>query len=104
MESQINFAKIRRKTKNRIQANPKVNNVDDAISEATTIYTYATVEVQVYQIDAMIRQHSIYDANYDLDYDDFDNHCVAVISDSGSLRKIEPVKMHLLNSENQKKH
>ena len=65
--------------------------------------THATVEVQVYQIDAMIRQHSICDANYDSVYDDFDDKCAAVISDSGSLRKIETVNMHT-QFGNTKKH
>ena len=74
------------------------------MSEATTIGKYATLEEQVNQIDAMIRQHSIYDANYNSDCDNFNNNCVAVISYSGSLREIEPMNMHTHFGNTEKKH
>ena len=38
--------------------------------------------------------HTKYDANYESDYDEFDNY-VAVISDSDNIREVEPVKMHI---------
>ena len=47
------------------------------------------------QIDAMIRQHSIYDANCGSYYDNVDDNCVAVISDIESLREVESVNMHI---------
>ena len=37
---------------------------------------------------------TIYDANYESDYDEFDNY-VAVISDSDNISEMEPVKMHI---------
>ena len=33
--------------------------------------------------------------NYDSDYDEFDDNCVAVISDSDNIREGEPVNMHI---------
>ena len=54
------------------------------------------------QIDAMIRQDTIYDAKYDSDYNHIDDNCVAVISDSDSLREVEPVNMQI-QFENTKK-
>ena len=77
---------------------PRLNNVDDASSEAATIGTSATVEEQVNQIDAKIQKLSIYDANFDSYYPDFDNNWVAVMSDSDNLREVEPVNIHI-NSE-----
>ena len=74
---------------------PRVNKVEDASSEPATIGTSKTVEEQVNQIDAMIQKHSIYDAKYDSDYEDFEVICLAVCSDSDSLREVEPVNMHI---------
>ena len=73
----------------------RVNNVDDISSEAATIGKRATAEEQMNQTDSLIQQHNIYDANYDLDYDNFDDNCVAVISDTDSLRNVEPVNMQI---------
>ena len=81
----------------------RVNNDDDKFSEAATIDTSATVEDQVNQIDAMMQKHSIYDANYDSDYDDFKDNCVAIISDSDSFREMEPVNMHIQFRSNETK-
>ena len=61
----IHFAKVCRKTKQQIGPKPRVNNVDDAISEAATVGTSATAGEQVNQIEKMFKKHSIYDANYD---------------------------------------
>ena len=74
---------------------PRVNNVDDNSSQAATIGTSATVGEQVNQVEAMMQKHSIYDANYDSDYNDFDGNCVAVISDSDNIREVEPLIMHI---------
>ena len=54
------------------------------------------------QIDPMLGKPNIYDSNYDSDVDDFDGNCVAVISDSNSLRELEAVNMQILfeNVEN----
>ena len=54
----------------------------------------ATVEEQVNQIEAMMQKHTIYDANHDSDCVDFEDNCVAIISDSDSIREVEPVNMH----------
>ena len=43
----------------------------------------------------MIRKHNLYDANYDFHNDDFEENCVAVISDSDSPREVEPVNVHI---------
>ena len=42
--------------------------------------TSATVGKQVNHIDRLLQKQSIYDANYDSDYDDYDDNCVATIS------------------------
>ena len=73
----------------------RVNNIDDTSSEAADFGTSATVGEQVNQIDAMMSKNSIYDANYDSDYDNFDDNCVAFITDSDSIREVEPVNMHI---------
>ena len=74
---------------------PRVNNVDDTISEAATIGISATAGEQVNQVETMFNRHSIYDANYDSDYDEFDDNCVVLISDSDNIREMEPVNMHI---------
>ena len=45
--------------------------------------TSASVGEQVYHIDGLFQKQRIYDVNYDSDYDDFDDNCVATISTSG---------------------
>ena len=72
----------------------RINNVDDTSSEATTISTSVTAGKHVNQIERMLQRHSIYDANYDSDYDEFDDNCVAVISDFDNISEVEPVNMH----------
>ena len=89
------FAKICRKPKHPYKPRPKVNNVDDSISEAATVGTSATVGVQVNCIDTVLQKHSIYDANYDSDYDDYDNNCVATISINSDTREVEPVNLDI---------
>ena len=78
---------------------PIVNNVDDTTSEAATIGTSATAGEQENQIETMFQIQSIYDANYDSDYDEFDDNCTAVISDSDNIREVEPVNMHIHNGK-----
>ena len=34
---------------------------------------------------------SIYDADYDSDYDEFDENCVAIVSNNDNIREAEPV-------------
>ena len=92
------FAKVYQKSKIPIKSKPRVNNVDDTSSEAATIGSSVTVGEQVNQIESMIQKHSIYDANYDSDdansyYDDFDENCVSVISDSENIRQVGPENM-----------
>ena len=74
---------------------PRVNIVDNTTSEAATICTSAIAGEQVNQIEMMFGRHSIYDANYDSDYGEFGDNCVAVISDSDNIREVEPVNMQI---------
>ena len=87
------FAKVCRKPKHPNKPKPRVNNVDDSISEAATVGTSATVGEQLNHIDRLLQKHSIYDANYDSDYDDYDDNFVATISISKDTREVEPVNL-----------
>ena len=89
------FAKISRKPKHPFKPKPRVNNVDDSVSEAATVGTSATVGERVNDIDRLLQKHSIYDANYDSDYDDYDDNCVATISINNNTRELEPVNLHI---------
>ena len=40
-----------------------------------------------------MQRHSVYDVYFDSDYDEFDDNCVAVISNSDNIREVEPVNM-----------
>ena len=51
----------------------------------------------------MLQKHSIYDANYDSDYDDFDDNCVATISTNDNIRKVEPVIVNICIGNTSKK-
>ena len=57
--------------------------------------TSATAKEQLNQIDSMLKQQNVHDSNYDSDYGDLDENCVAVISDSDSLREVETVNMQI---------
>ena len=63
------FAKVCRKTKIPMKPKPRVSKVIDTSSEAATIVTSATVGEQISQLETLMQRHSIYDANYDPDYD-----------------------------------
>ena len=65
-------------------------------SEAAAVGTSATVEEQLKQIDSMLRKYNIYDANDESDCDDLEDYLVAVISNSDSLREIEPVIIQIV--------
>ena len=54
-----------------------------------------TAGEQVNQTETTFQRHSIYDAIYDFYYDEFDNNCVAIISDSDNFKEVEPVNMHI---------
>ena len=84
------FAKVCRKPKHPYKPKPRVNNVDDSTSEAATVGTSATAAEQVNHIDRLLQKQGIYDANYDSDYDDYDNNCVATTSINGETREVEP--------------
>ena len=43
----------------------------------------------------MFHRHRIYDTKYESDYDEFDDNCEALISDSDNVREEEPVNMHI---------
>ena len=43
----------------------------------------------------MFQVHSIYDANYNSDFEEFDNNCVARISDTFNIREPEPVNVNI---------
>ena len=89
------FAKVCRKPKHPYKPKPRVNSVDDSISEAATVGTSATVGDQVNHKDRLLQKHSIYDANYDSDYDDYDDNCVATISINNDTREREPVNLDI---------
>ena len=89
------FAKVCRKSKEPINSKPRVNYVDDSISEAANVGTSATAADQVNNINKLLQQQSIYDANYDSDYDDFDDNCIAAISIQNNVREVEPVNLEI---------
>ena len=55
--------------------------------------TSTTAVEQVNNIDRLLKQQSIYDANYDSDYDDYNDNCVATISVKSDTREVEPVNL-----------
>ena len=89
------FAKICRKPKHTYKPKPPVNNVDDSVSEAATVGTSATAAEQVNNIDRLLQEQAIYDENYDSDYDDYDDNCVATISLKSDTREVEPVYLDI---------
>ena len=84
------FAKVCRKPEHQYKPKPRVNNVDGSISEAEIVGTSATVGEQVNHIDRLLQKQSIYVGNYDSDYDDYDDNCVATISFYNDTRGVEP--------------
>ena len=89
------FARVCRKPKHPYKPKPRVNNVDDSVSEAATVGTSATAAEQFNNIDRLLQQQSIYDANYDSDYDDYNDNCVAPISIKSDTREVEPVHLDI---------
>ena len=87
------FGKVCRKPKLAYKPKPRVNNVDN--SEAATVGTSSTVTEQVNHIDRLLQKQGIYDANYDSDYDDYDDNCVAAISINSDSREVEPVNLDI---------
>ena len=57
--------------------------------------TSTTAAEQVNNIDRLLQQQSIYDANYDSDYDDYNDNCVATISVKSDTREVEPVNLDI---------
>ena len=43
----------------------------------------------------MFQKQSIYDANYDSDYDDYNDNCIATISINNDTREVEPVNLDI---------
>ena len=89
------FAKVCRKLKHTYKPKPRVNNVKDSVSEAATVGTSATLAEQVNNIDRLHQKQSIYDANYDSDYDDYDDNCVATTSIESGTQELEPVNLNI---------
>ena len=85
------FAKVCRKSKQTSKPKARVKYVDDSVSEAATVGTPTTAAEQVNNISKLLQQKSIYDANYDSDYDDYNDNCVAAISIKTDTREVEPV-------------
>ena len=81
-----------RKPKQPFKPKPRVNNVDDSISVTATVSTSATVGEQINHIDRLLQKHIVYDANYDSDYDNYDDNCVATINNN--TREVEPVNLN----------
>ena len=76
--------------------NQKLNiNVDDSVSELATVSTSAIVLEQINNIDRLLQYHSIYAANYDSDYDDYNDNCVATIAYKIETRELEPVNLDI---------
>ena len=93
------FTKVCRRPKQHLKPKPRVNNVDDTISEAATVCISACVEEQVNHFDRLLQKHSFYDANYDSDYDDFYGNCVATIS-THDISEVEPVNVNICIGNN----
>ena len=89
------FAKVCRKPKHPYKTKPRVNNVDDSVSEAATVGTSATAAEQVNNIDRLLKQQSIYEANYDSDFDDYNDNCVAKTSVKSDSREVETVNLYI---------
>ena len=89
------FVKVCWKPKHPYKPKPRVNNVDDSISEAATVGTSATVGEQVNSKDRLLQEQSIYDANYDSNYDDYDDNCVATNSINNDTREVKPVNLDI---------
>ena len=65
------------------------NNVEDVQSEAARAGTSTSVDEKINETDNMLKNHNVYDANYDSDYDDVEDNYAAVITDDHSLRELE---------------
>ena len=52
----------------------------------------------------MQSKNNIYDANYDSDYDDLENNCVAVITHDHKFREVEPVNVQVHFGKIETKH
>ena len=89
------FAKVCRKPKLLYNPKPRVNNVDDSVSEAATVGTSTTAAEQVNNIDRLLKQQTTYDANYDSDYDDYSDNCVATISVKSDTGEVEPENLDI---------
>ena len=72
-----------------------MNNVDDFVSEAATVGYSATAAEQINNIDRLLQKQGINNANYDSDYDDYDDNCVATISIESDTREVEPVNLDI---------
>ena len=64
-----------------------VNKVWCARSEAALVVISPSVDDQFNQIDDIKKQHNNPDANYDSNYNQSEDNCVAVISDNRNLRE-----------------
>ena len=89
------FAKVCRKSKEPIKPKPRVNYVDDSVSEAATLGTSATAADQVNNINRLLQQQTIYDTNYDSDYDDYEDNCVAAIPIQNNVIEVEPENLEI---------
>ena len=89
------FAKVCSKPKLPYKPKSRVNNVDNSVSEAATVGTSTTAAEQVNNIDRLLKQQSIHDANYDSDYDDYNDYCVETISVKSDPREVEPVHLDI---------
>ena len=46
-------------------------------------------------LNRLLQKNSIYDANYDSDYDDYDDNCVTTISINNDNRELEPMNLDI---------
>ena len=95
LELRIFLQKFVERLNKKMKPKPRFNNVDETTSEAGTVGASATAGEQVNQIETIFQNNSIYDAIYDFDYDEFDDNCVAIISDTDNIRRVKPVNLNL---------
>ena len=57
--------------------------------------TSASAGEQVNHIDRLLQKYSIFEANYNFDYDDSDDSCAATISTNDNIREVEPMNVNI---------
>ena len=95
VELRLSLQKFVEKQQTTMKPKRRANKLDGTTSETAMVGTSTTAGQQVNQIETMFQKHSLCDANYDSDYDEFDDTCFAIISDSDNIREVEPVNVNI---------